>query len=103
MSTVLTVWRTGLRAMVIAGVMLCAVGCSNDSSDSPESFQTDESTTADELTTSEIERLREMLDACPWLEDMDPELIPPDVAHEVLLIPDPEPLIICPVLELAQP
>jgi hypothetical protein len=52
-----------------------------------------------ELTASEFERLQELLDACPGLEHMDPELIPPDVAHQVLPIPDPEPPTVCTLLE----
>ena len=92
-----------VRVLAVAGVVVCAVGCSNDTSDPPNSLQPDESTPTTELTASEIEQLREILELCPGLEDMDPELIPPDVAHEVLPIPDPEPPTVCPVLEEAQP
>lgn len=104
LSTVLPVWRTwGFRAVAVAGVLACGAGCSTDTSDSPHAFQPDEATPISELTVSDIERLRELLDACPGLEDMNPELIPPDVAHEALPIPDPEPLTVCPVLEDALP
>lgn len=104
LSIVVSAWRTwGVRAMVVAGAIVCATGCSNDTTDSPASSEQYESGPTNELTESELGRLEEILDACPRLEDMDPELIPPDVAHEVLPIPDPEPPNVCPVLEEAQP
>ena len=89
--------------MAVAGVLVCGAACSTDSSDSPDTVRPDESTPTSELTAPELERLRELLHTCPGLEDMDPELIPPDVAHEVLPIPDPEPPTVCPVLDEALP
>lgn len=89
--------------MAVAVVLVCTAGCSSDAFNSPDALQPDESSPTSGLTASEFERLRKLLDACPGLEDMDPELIPPDVAHEVLPIPDPDPPTVCPVLEEALP
>jgi len=88
--------------LVLAGALAAATSCNGDHP-KPNSPSQGGSDPTSELTGDEVERLRRILDACPGLEDMDPRPIPPDVAHEVLPIPDPDPAIVCPMLRESLP
>lgn len=79
----------------------CADASNSDRGGTSEPAPAGSEHLGDALTESEMEELQTLIASCPELEDLSLGPIPIDVAHEVLLIPDPEPAVVCPMLSAA--